>query len=79
MNIKEKAVRGVAWSAIDKWGRQLISLIILTILARLLTPEEFGLVAMATVFTGFLNMFLDQGFETAIIQRSELDPEHLNS
>ncbi len=79
MSIKQKAVRGVVWSAIQNWGSQAGTLIIFFILARLLTPEAFGLVALANVFLAFMRLFLEQGFGQAIIQRQDLEPEHLNT
>jgi O-antigen/teichoic acid export membrane protein len=79
MNLRVRAIKGVFWSGVDTWGRQLISLIIVMILARILTPDIFGLVALATVFTAFIQLFLDQGFSDAIIQLEELEPEHLDT
>jgi PST family polysaccharide transporter len=79
MNLREKAVKGVIWNAIQGWGSQAISFIVFLVLARLLQPEAFGLVAMASVFLAFMQVFLDQGFSQAIIQRQDLEPEHLDT
>lgn len=79
MNLRQNAVKSVAWSAITSWGRQAIAFIVFFLLARLLGPETFGLVAMATVFLAFIQVFVDQGFSEAIIQRHELEPEHLDT
>ena len=79
MNLRQKAVKGVVWSAIQSWGRQAIAFIVFALLARLLAPEVFGLVALAGVFLAFTQVFLDQGFADAIIQREQLDPEHLDT
>lgn len=79
MSLRQKAVNGVVWSVIQKWGREAISLLILVALARLLEPEAFGLIALATVFTTFVEIFLDQGFGAAIVQRTEIDREHLDT
>jgi O-antigen/teichoic acid export membrane protein len=79
MNLRQKAVKGVVWSAIQSWGRQAISFIVFALLARLLAPEVFGLVALAGVFLAFTQVFLDQGFADAIVQREHLDPEHLDT
>ena len=79
MSLKQKAVKGVVWSAIHMWGRDAISLLILVVLSRQLAPEAFGLVALGTVFTAFFRVFLDQGFSAAIVQRDDLQREHLDT
>lgn len=48
-------------------------------LARLLTPEAFGLIALSNVFINFMQIVPDQGFAPALIQRQELEPEHLDT
>jgi PST family polysaccharide transporter len=45
----------------------------------MLDPIAFGLVALASAFTAFIEIFLDQGFSAAIVQRADLDPEHLDT
>lgn len=79
MSLKQKAIKGVFWSAIQNWGTQAVTFIVFTLLARLLEPRVFGLVALAGVFTAFVQVFLDQGFSVAIVQRKRLDPEHLDT
>ncbi len=78
-NLRQKAIKGIVWSAIQSWGRQAIAFIVFALLARLLGPEAFGLVASASIFLGLIGIFLDQGFSAAIIQRKELEPEHLDT
>lgn len=79
MSIKKKAIKGVFWSVVQNWGSQAVSLLIFLILARLLQPKDFGLVALANVLIAFIQIFLSQGFSQALIQRQKLDPEHLNT
>ena len=79
MSIKQKAVKGVVWSLIQNWGSQAVSFIVFLILARLLTPEAFGLVALANTFLAFMKIFTEQGFTKALVQRRELEPEHLDT
>jgi len=79
MKLRQKAAKGVVWSVIQKWGRELITFITFIVLSRLLPPEAFGLVAMATVFTAFMEIFLDQGFSAAIVQHPEITRDHLNT
>ena len=62
---------GVKWSAASHFGRRGLSLLTTIILARLLAPSDFGLVSMAAVVVGFIEMFNDLGTATAVIQRKE--------
>ncbi|MFW2389153.1 MAG: lipopolysaccharide biosynthesis protein [Polyangiales bacterium] len=70
------AVRGVFWTAIQSIGVRLFSLLVFIVLARLLTPSDFGLLAMAGVFVALGDALVAQGFGAAITQREELEPEH---
>lgn len=79
MSLKQKAFTGLIWSIIQSSGSQAFSLIIFLLLARLLTPETFGLIALANVFLAFMQIFLEQGFAKALIQREQLEPEHLDA
>lgn len=77
--MKEAVVKGVIWSAVQGWGSQAGSLVVFFLLARLLEPDAFGLVALANIFLAFMQIFLNQGFAQAIVQRQVLDPEHLDT
>ena len=78
-SLRHQAVRGIGWTAAAQFGRQLTQFIILALLGRLLTTEEFGLLGMTTVFVGFANLFGEMGFTAALIQRQEVKPHHLTS
>ncbi|MBW4459937.1 MAG: MOP flippase family protein [Nodosilinea sp. WJT8-NPBG4] len=79
MGLHQQAVKGAFWSAVESWGRQFFSLFTFFLLARLLSPEIFGLTALASIFIAFMQLFLDQGLAQAIIQRKEISEEHLNT
>ena len=79
MSLREKAAKGLVWSVVQKWGRSAVWSISFIVLSRLLEPEHFGLVALASTFTAFVEIFLDQGLSAAIVQRSDLDREHLDT
>ena len=75
-NIKSKAVKGVAWSFAGNTANRIIQFVISLILARLLTPADYGLIGMIGVFMGLANTFIDSGFSSALIQykdRSNVD------
>lgn len=71
--------RGLGWTIIDQWGRQGLSLLIFAILANLLFPVDFGLVALASVFVGFAQIFVDQGLGDALVQRRTLTRGHIDT
>jgi O-antigen/teichoic acid export membrane protein len=79
MSLRKKAAKGIVWSVIQKWGREGLSFVVFTILARLLVPDAFGLVTLAYVYIEFVEIFLDQGLSAAIVQRTDLEREHLNT
>jgi O-antigen/teichoic acid export membrane protein len=79
MSLKQEAISGVTWSAAQKWGVRIFSFFVILILARLVSPESFGLVAYAIVFTAFAQIFVDQGFSDAIVQFKNLEREHLDT
>lgn len=79
MTFKAKVLQGAFWSLVQGWGTQFGSLAIFFLLARLLSPEAFGLVALASVFLAFMQAFLSQGFADALVQRENLEPEHLDA
>lgn len=79
MSLRQKAVRGVFWSAIQNWGASLVATLVLLVLARVLEKEAFGLVAIASAIVLFMEIFLKQGFGQALIQKAELEPEHLDT
>lgn len=79
MSLLAQSARGLKWQVIEIGGRQLVSLVVFTTLARLLDPGDFGLLGLAGVYLAFVGMFVDQGLSTAVVQRSELEPEHLNA
>jgi O-antigen/teichoic acid export membrane protein len=60
-------------------GSRAVSAIVFIILARVLGPTSFGLVALASVFVALMQVFVDQGFGQAIVQRPNLEPGHLDS
>jgi len=76
--IKQNIKRGVFWTAIDKYSGQLIAIAISIVLARLLTPSEYGIVATASVFIGFISIFTSIGIGPAVIQRKDLSQYDLD-
>ena len=75
-DIKSMAVHGVAWTMVEKYSGQLVQFVIQIILARLLTPSEYGLIGVLAIFIAISTVFIDGGFSAALIQckdRSQKD------
>ena len=77
-SIKKELISGVLYTAISKYSGIIISLVVTGILARLIAPEEFGIVAIATVIISFFGIFSDLGIAPAIIQNKDLTGKDLN-
>ena len=68
-NLKQKAAAGMVWTALQKYSTMLISFISGIILARLLTPYDYGCIGMLSVFMALAEAFIDGGFGSALIQK----------
>ncbi|HEY2901619.1 MAG TPA: lipopolysaccharide biosynthesis protein [Polyangia bacterium] len=79
MNLREQAIQGIAWTVVTKPFVQVFQYCISIFLARLLTPDDFGLVAMAAVLTGFAGIFVDLGIGAAIVQQPELTDSQIRA
>lgn len=69
----------IKWSFAGIWGERSLVALFTVILAALLGPKDFGLVAIAWIFVTFIQMFLDQGLVAALIQKQDLQQEHLDA
>ena len=75
-NLKQETVNGVAWSFLDTAGSLGITFVVGIVLARLLSPEEYGLIGIVLIFTTIAYNIIDGGFSNAIIRKktaTELD------
>lgn len=70
-DIKQKTKIGMLWNVIEKIVVQLISFVLNIILARLLTPHDYGTIGMLAIFLAFSNVFIDSGFTRALIQKQD--------
>lgn len=79
MTLKEHVIKGVKWSGLARGSQQILQFVMSVILARLLMPEDFGVLAMAVVFTGLISIFNEFGIGSAIIQKQNLSDDDLSS
>lgn len=78
MSLKKELFTGVTYNAISKYSGIIVSLIVSAVLARLISPEDFGIIAIAMVIITFFSIFSDLGIAPAIIQNKELTKDNLS-
>ena len=75
-SLRQKTAKGIIWSSIERFSVQFIQLIIQILIARILTPEDFGIIGMLTIFLAVSQSIVDSGFSNALIRkidRTEID------
>ncbi len=70
---KQKVFSNLIWRFSERIGAQLVSFIVSIILARILSPDEYGMIALVTVFTTIMQVFVDSGLGNALIQKKDAD------
>lgn len=69
--LKQKTISSILWSLVQRFGVMIISFCANLVLARLLTPDDYGVIGMLLIFISVSNTFIDGGFGTALIQKKE--------
>ena len=69
--LKDKTVKGVTWSAVERFSSQGITFVFNILIARILLPEDYGVVAMLGIFMAIAKTFIDSGFATALIRKTD--------
>lgn len=77
--LKDKTSKGLFWGAINNGGMQILNMVFGIIVARLLTPDDFGVIAMITIFSAIASNIQDSGFMSALINRKEPTQTDFNS
>ena len=77
--IRNKTVRGVGWSFADNILNQGITFLVGIVLARLLTPQEYGLIGIITIFISVFNSIVDSGFSSALIRKKDAGDVDFNT
>jgi len=72
-DIKQKVVKGLFWSTVERFSAQSIQFILGIVLARILLPSDYGLIGMLAIFLAVSQTFIDSGFGTALIQKKDRD------
>ncbi len=75
VGLRHKTVNALLWSSLDRFGSVLILFLVNIVLARMLFPEDFGLIGMIMVFIAISNSIVDSGFGAALIQKKDVSKE----
>lgn len=69
----QSVLKNFLWRFAERCGAQLVTFIVSIVLARILAPEDYGQIALITVFTTIMQVFVDSGLGTALIQKKDAD------
>lgn len=72
-SLKTKTITNLAWKFAERVGAQGVSFVVSIVLARILAPEDYGVIALIMVFTALLDVFIDSGLGNALIQKKNAD------
>ena len=73
--LKQKTLNSLFWRFLERGGSQMVSLLVQVVLARILAPEQFGMIAIVLVFINIATVFVQNGFNTALIQNRTISNE----
>ena len=79
LNIKNKIISNLFWKLMERGGTQGIQFIVAIILARLLLPEDYGIITLVVIFITIANVFVQRGFNTALIQKKDANEVDFSS
>ena len=78
-SLKNKTIKGVAWSGIDNVTQYGVSFVVSIVLARLLSPDDYGLIGIIAIFTAVCSTFIYAGYGTALIRKKDATDEDYNT
>lgn len=78
-SLKEKTAKGLFWGGISNFIQQVVGMAFGILIARILSPDDYGLVAMLSIFTAIANTVMDSGFTTALINRKTIEHRDYNA
>lgn len=78
-SLKDKTVKGVGWSAIDNVAQMGVTFLVSIVLARLLSPDDYGLLGLITIVTAVCTTLVNGGFTTALIRKKDVTEDDYNT
>ena len=77
--LKKKTVKGVGWSAVDNLASHFVIFVVSIVLARLISPEEYGLLGIITIFTSISQTIINGGFGSALVRKKGATEDDFNT
>ena len=78
-SLKQATTKGLFWSSVERFSNQGVQFIFSIVLARLLSPSDFGIIAMITIFFAVAQSFVDSGFSNALVRKTDRRDEDLST
>lgn len=78
-SLKNKTIKGVGWSAADNLSQHAVTFLVSIVLARLLTPDDYGLIGIVTIFTLVSQALINAGFTSALIRKKDATDDDYNT
>ena len=78
-SLKDKTVKGVGWSAVDNAAQYAVTFVVGVVLARLLSPDDYGLIGIIAIFTTVCTAIINGGFSTALIRKNDCTDDDFNT
>ena len=78
-SLKDKTAKGLFWGGVSNGVQQILALLFGIFLSRILSPGDYGMVGMLTIFTGFANALQESGFSAALTNKLDIKHEDYNS
>lgn len=77
--LKQKTAGAIVWNLLDRGGQQILQMAMAVVVANILCPDDYALVAMLAIFTAVGNLVVESGFGAALVQRQDADDRHYSS
>lgn len=79
VNLNSQIKTGLVWNFLERGGLQIVTFVVQLILARLLTPEDYGILAIVSIFISFSSTFVNNGLANAVVQKKNSDSKDFNT
>ena len=77
--MNNRVINGIFWKFLERFGVQGVQFVLQIVLARLLSPEHYGVLSIMIIFTTLANVFIQNGFNTALMQGKDVTEEDYSS